>query len=240
MRSLSVALTMAAMIALPACSPSAPASAPSPPTSTPQTASVANLGQRSAVFEGSDPTAYSQWLASQAIAAEQQKFATPCAALAVSSLGDELGGSPIISAPPPGAFIDSTYVENLQVAGCGRTDIINLLILRLTSGAWMQWRMLDGESLASPGLQRDGLRIAAPAFAAAAQCPSTAVAAATVQLGVSKVVQAPPQRGDPWQELWSASLCGKSVTVQVTFTPNASGGADISVTIPQPGGPSPG
>jgi hypothetical protein len=104
----------------------------------------------------------------------------------------------------------------------------------------MQWRMLDGESLASPGLQRDGLRIAAPAFAAAAQCPSTAVAAATVQLGVSKVVQAPPQRGDPWQELWSASLCGKSVTVQVTFTPNASGGADISVTIPQPGGPSPG
>jgi hypothetical protein len=61
-----------------------------------------------------------------------------------------------------------------------------------------------------------------------------------VQLGVSKVVQAPPQRGDPWQELWSASLCGKSVTVQVTFTPNASGGADISVTIPQPGGPSPG
>jgi hypothetical protein len=234
MRSLSVALTLAAMIALPACSPSAPASAPSPPAATPQAASLAGLGQRPAAFEGSDPTAYGQWLESQAITDEQQQFPTPCPALAVSSLGGQLAGSPIISAPPPGAFIDTTVIETLQVTGCGRSDRLNLLILRLTSGAWTQWRMLDGESMASPGLQRDGLRVAAPAFAAAAQCPSTAVAAATVQLGVSKVVQPLPPRGDPWQELWTASLCGKTVTVQVTFTPNANGGADISVTIPQP------
>jgi hypothetical protein len=225
---------MAATIAMPACSPSAPASAPSPPPAAPQAASVAGLGPRPAAFAGADPTAYNQWLASQAIAAEQPQFATPCAALAVSSVGGQSGGSPIITAPPPGAFMDTTIIETLQVAGCGRSDRLNLLILRQTSGAWTSWRMLDGESLASPGLQRDALRIAAGAFSTAAQCPSVDTVQATLKLGASRVVGT-PRPGDPWQELWSASLCGKSVTVQMSFTPSADGGTDISATIAQPG-----
>jgi hypothetical protein len=239
MRQAPIILTFAAMAWLAACSPSTPAppaaaaapNAPAPGAPV-QPPSVANLGARPAQFAGADPTAYSQWLASAAISAVQQEFGTAaCPGAAVSSLGVSPGDQQ--AAAPPGAATDITAIEHLQVAGCGRTDHINFIVYRQTAGGWATSRMLDGDSIASPQLQHDALQIAEGAYSAATQCPADG----SLRLGAVSMAQRPNGQGSIWQEVWPATLCGKSVALQMTFTPDASGpGTSISATILRQGG----
>jgi len=201
---------------------------------------VANLGPRPAAFAGADPTAYSQWLASQAIAAEQQETGAPCAAATVASLGVSDASPPIVTAPPPGVFINISGVEHLQVQGCGRADQLNFLVFRLTTGPWMDARLLDGDSLTGPQLQHDALPIASGAIVAGAGCSTDAAAQGSVRMGRAQLSQRPTGAGSPWQELWTGSACGKSVTVLMTFTPDQNDpGTSISASIVPSGGQTP-
>jgi hypothetical protein len=198
-------------------------------------AAVLHLGARPEAFVGADPQAYAQWLGARAIEAAEKDAGSTCPTATVTSLGASLAGPPIMKAPPPGRFIDTTVVEHLDVAGCGGGRRENFLIFRLETGEWMASRLLDGDSRAGPRLQHDAFQSAAVAFMVGGGCPADQ-ARSTFRMGPARLFR-PPGPDRTWDELWSASVCGRSVTVKLAFVPDAAGpGTSFSAQLVQPDG----
>lgn len=201
-------------------------------------AAIVGLGPRPAAFIGPDPAAYSQWLATSAIATDAHDAGAACPTATVRSLGGSPGGPLFMKPPPPEEFVNTTVVEHVQFDGCGRSRRLNYVVFRTKTGRWMGSRMLDGESLASGLLQRDALRSAVMAFVVAAHCANADEARTTLGTMASKVVRA-PSNDRTWDELWTTTLCGKAVGAKVSFVPDPVGtGTGFSVTPVQADGQS--
>jgi hypothetical protein len=242
-----IALTAAALVSLAGCGQTPPASPaangaaapaatgaaqaqPTAPATPGQAAAVINLGPRPAAFANADPTAYSQWLAGQALTGAQRNAGgAPCPAATVTSAGVSDASPPFLQAPAGHQFIDTSGVEHLVVQGCGHTDRLNILVLRYTTGEWIPARLLDGDTIAGPVLEHDALTIAVGAMAAASGCGQPL-------LVTTHLTQPPAGPHTPWVETWTGNACGKPIDVLMTFTPDATGpGTSINASFPRGG-----
>jgi hypothetical protein len=184
------------------------------------------LGERPSAITNPNPTEYSQWLTQKTIDFDAKAVGTRCENASVMSLGGALGGAPIYKAPPPEEFITTSFVEHLKIEGCGHVRFPNILVFRLTSGAWRAVGLLDGGSHTSPALQRDALKSAAPLLQASA-CPK-GVPVTEFKIGEVKFLRRNPDKG--WSELWPAMACGNTVAVEAQFSPDGSGGTNFVFT----------
>lgn len=117
---------------------------------------------------------------------------------------------------------DVAWIERYDV-GCKSTLHRAILVL-LKDGEFKTMPLLPGATIADPNLQVDASNMVTTAAMLRTKKPCEEAA-----ITDTEVTRAPPASGGAWTERWSVRTCDEVQTIDVTFTPSADGGTDISV-----------
>ncbi len=98
---------------------------------------------------------------------------------------------------------------------------------------WKVTFPLPGHSMASPVLQKDAMLMAA-AFASMGNPTCHPKSWDEVHVINTEMTTPPQGTGTPWAELWTFSVCGQSVRVPLTFTPDADPSKGTTYIIKKP------
>jgi hypothetical protein len=107
------------------------------------------------------------------------------------------------------------WESRYKMNACGKDELGNLFISTRGNGRAMI-PMTPGDSISEPKLQNEVM----PSFLLAAK-KGLEECAQPPQLRRIKA-KAPEAAGRPWQEVWTATSCGKDVDVPINFVPSVS------------------
>jgi hypothetical protein len=118
--------------------------------------------------------------------------------------------------------IQNAEQETIEALRKDYPSIVTNLAVDLLSKADEGPRVVPGNTVASPVLQRDTLSIInAVDGAVDMTCDKRTVVN-------TETIKMPTRPDDTIHERWTVDRCGKTITYRVTFTPSARGGTDIS------------
>jgi hypothetical protein len=191
---------------------------------------VAGLGDRPAALVGSDPAAYSAWLAAEAVRADTSFSRVPaCETSKTTSQG--------MTPMPPAVLAKATamandadgpvVIEHVRVEACGRDWRQNIVAFRSKSGGWKGSLLAPGDGLADYFVQREVLRMVvqiAPIGLSPVTCDETQQGKTFTLKGAK--ITAQPDKAGVWKEVWSIEVCGQARPIEVTFTPKPDGSVD--------------
>jgi hypothetical protein len=199
------------------------------------------LGARPAdLVRPDEEAAYATQLAKTADRIVSQRATAPCPADAkVASLGAGYIGTAAEMLHPqatdPVSPEARVFREHVRIEGCGaQARVDNVMTVRQKAGGWWMSVSAPGDTIASPGLIQDVLRMSV-ALATAGRPPATGCADGqrVFLLLDTKLVGPPPSHAPgtvaTWQERWRQTSCGEDRSVLVTFTSAADGGTDFQV-----------
>ena len=117
-----------------------------------------------------------------------------------------------------GNLINATWVEIVPGMACGQARRYRALVT-IRGGRAGVLALLPGDGYAGPQLQRDAkLPLAGAVGTVLPRSQNCAVDVIDTHL-----TGAEPARKQPWNDLWTVSICGKRVSVPMQFVPDAVG-----------------
>ncbi len=123
---------------------------------------------------------------------------------------------------PVQAGAEASAWQERYVIAC-KSDVRRTFLLLAAKGGVRSAELAPGGTIADATLQRDVLpgAMAATVGRVPARCKDVQVRDTRVTSAVD-----PPQ---PWTEIWTLGACGRSIDVEIAFTPSPRGGTDWSV-----------
>jgi hypothetical protein len=180
------------------------------------------------LLNGAKPEVYAAWLTSAA-REKQARHGGACSDMTATPVGarrlDEDSPEPdVIERMKSGAQASAVFLEQVRVEGCGQITNQNLIVLPKPDGTWLAWAAMPGDTLAPLGVQLNTLRDLQPVIQAGSDCPDAAASYRDIQLlSRPRSTAYPLSAGDAWTERWPISICGRDISVDVTFTPTPGG-----------------
>lgn len=122
--------------------------------------------------------------------------------------------------------------------GCPGAGRARFLILRMADDSLRALFVNEGESLANPSLMRDSSAGAAMAAFGAVSAADPSCTGDGMRMGPTRVAERGADLGanyhgvfyaGSWREIWTFTVCGRTVEVPVAFTADGQGGAHFNV-----------
>jgi hypothetical protein len=135
--------------------------------------------------------------------------------------------SAVFDPPPtfPSGVVPETgeWIDQLKVDRCGTPAQRNLYLIARGKGQLQAVSMLPGETITSPVLQRDALKVVPIVALDKMKCEAAQVAVIDTKVSVA------PAPNRPWQEEWTFGGCDQMIALAVDFVPDGKGGTTFSV-----------
>lgn len=128
--------------------------------------------------------------------------------------------------------MDGVWQYRFDFVRCGRSATYNVAIVAQKGGEPRYAPLLPGNTIASPTLQMDAIRIVRLKVAAEAKVKKNRQCDDFV-ISNTSLVSIPQQSkdggaGGRWEERWVARYCGADIPTPICFTPNAKGTAMLT------------
>jgi hypothetical protein len=190
----------------------------------PPAGSVQDLAGRPPATIPANAYDYARWLHAWALAAEGEDTGSPCDAARTRAV--------LYRTYPPEALMDqqrskvaagaSVVMERVEVSGCGRRSLQNLLVFDVRQPPAA---MIPGESLANPK-QMAEVTFRIGQFEGSNILKSGCTGEAlqqTSRVGPIVLLALPAASDGSWKERWPSRHCGRPSATEVTFTPAKNG-----------------
>lgn len=121
-------------------------------------------------------------------------------------------------------------------AGCPASPPVRFLVLRMADDSLRAFVVNEGESLANPSLMRDASVPAAVAAFSVVRGSNPTCNPSDMRMGPTRVAErtglGPNYHGafyaGSWREIWTFTVCGRTVEVPIVFTADGEGGAHFN------------